>query len=332
MKKKETKLIIFILILLSAFILFLVFLFKPHNYTKEYKRSDYNIEESYDKESNYYTFIISKDNIIYPYQIKSKYLRTRSLIDEIKITKNDNDICILPISEKIEFTPLCSNKEVYSPNTNIENLDFKYPQIDTINKEYKDININYLNNKSFLLYNYKGFYLINSKTTDDIQLFNKDVYNIDLYYDYKNYLLIPNYNSDYYYNKLYVINKENGKVEEIKYDGNIFFDSMFLGDYKNKIYLLDKKEEKEYEINLKKEEIKEVPLQVLENKKLVEKRYREIINNNLTFYSATNEVKYELKDGKNILGYATINEDLEFPIYIYVKKEYRGNRIWKDAI
>lgn len=41
---------------------------------------------------------------------------------------------------------------------------------------------------------------------------------------------------------------------------------------------------------------------------------------------------YELIDDKNILGYATINEDVEYPIYVYVKKEYRGNRLWKDVI
>lgn len=41
---------------------------------------------------------------------------------------------------------------------------------------------------------------------------------------------------------------------------------------------------------------------------------------------------YELTDKNTILGYATINEDTESPIYIYVKKEHRGNRIWKNVI
>lgn len=41
---------------------------------------------------------------------------------------------------------------------------------------------------------------------------------------------------------------------------------------------------------------------------------------------------YELTDGEKILGYATINEDIDNPIYVYVKKEYRGNRVWKDVI
>ena len=42
--------------------------------------------------------------------------------------------------------------------------------------------------------------------------------------------------------------------------------------------------------------------------------------------------KYELIDNETTLGYATINNDLKNLIYIYVKKEYRGNRIWKDVI
>ena len=41
---------------------------------------------------------------------------------------------------------------------------------------------------------------------------------------------------------------------------------------------------------------------------------------------------YELKDGESILGYATINENIDYPIYVYVKKEYRGNRLWKNVI
>lgn len=41
---------------------------------------------------------------------------------------------------------------------------------------------------------------------------------------------------------------------------------------------------------------------------------------------------YELTDEKRIIGYATINNDIKNPIYIYVKKEYRGNRLWKISI
>lgn len=41
---------------------------------------------------------------------------------------------------------------------------------------------------------------------------------------------------------------------------------------------------------------------------------------------------YELSDEEKKLGFATINDDEENPIYVYVKKEFRGNRIRKNII
>lgn len=41
---------------------------------------------------------------------------------------------------------------------------------------------------------------------------------------------------------------------------------------------------------------------------------------------------YELSDEEKKLGFATINDDDENPIYVYVKKEFRGNRIRENII
>ena len=41
---------------------------------------------------------------------------------------------------------------------------------------------------------------------------------------------------------------------------------------------------------------------------------------------------YELSDEEKKLGFATINDDDENPIYVYVKKEFRGNRIRENTI
>lgn len=41
---------------------------------------------------------------------------------------------------------------------------------------------------------------------------------------------------------------------------------------------------------------------------------------------------YKLTDGEKKLGFATINDDENNPIYVYVKKEYRGNRIRENII
>ena len=59
-------------------------------------------------------------------------------------------------------------------------------------------------------------------------------------------------------------------------------------------------------------------------------------NNNLDIKNEeikkrVNEI-YELIEDGNILGYATINEDKDNLIYVHIKKEYRGNRIWEIII
>ena len=42
-----------------------------------------------------------------------------------------------------------------------------------LNKQYDKININYLSNNDYLLYNYKGFYYISENKLKNINLFNK---------------------------------------------------------------------------------------------------------------------------------------------------------------
>ena len=91
-----------------------------------------------------------------------------------------------------------------------------------------------------------------------------------------NYVIIPDYNEQYYFSKLYIININTSRVEEILLDNKISFNSVFLGDYKNIVYLLDKKEEKEYKINIKKKEVLETDFWILENNKGAERLYRKM--------------------------------------------------------
>lgn len=293
--KKENKLIIFLLVLIIIFSIFLYFVFRPYDYKQEYFINEYKIEETFNKQEKYYTFTIFNDNEKYAYIIKNKYSRKRELIQEIQISKNEEEICILPKSNKITFYPLCNSaNNSYAYNlSNIDDLEFKYNEIDDINEQYNKIEINKLNNTSFLLYNYKGFYLINEKSKKEIKLFDKDIYTIQLIYQKDNYLIIPDYNQSYYFNKIYVINILNGKVKEIEFKDDISYESEFLGSYKNNVYLLDNKEEKEYKINIKKNEIEEIEFQTLKENKMVKTEYKKIKP-----FTVENIFEYEIIDNK----------------------------------
>lgn len=296
MKSNQSKLIVFISVLILFFLLFLYFSFRSYDYKKTYKVNKYTINESYNKEKKIYTFIIKSDKEEYAYQIRNKYLRKKELVNNIEIAVNENETCVLPESDKLDFYPLCSNnKEVYSYNLSNKNLEYKYKKIDKSKETYNKIDINYLNDNSYLIYNYNGFYLINNKKNKNINLFESDVYSINLIYQQDEYLILPNYNQNYYFDKLFLINILTGKVEEIELEQEISFESIFLGTYKNNIYLLDKKEEKEYKINLNNKKVEETEFYILKNEKLEKTTFKKIVNNNLLFDNKENN-NYKIID------------------------------------
>ena len=277
MKKINIKLSIFITTLILLFIIFIYFFFKSYNYEKKYIINEFTIVEKYNKKNKYYTFQVKYKNVVYPYIIENKYFKKRKLINDIEISKNDKELCILPISKKIDFYPLCSSDgNIYSYNLANTDISYKYVKYKKINKEYENIKINALVDNSFLLYNYKGFYLINNNYTKNIELFDKDIYKLDLVYQIDNYLIVPDYSSEYYINKIFVINMLNGKVKEIDSEVDISYNSIFLGSYKNCVYLLDQKEEKEYKINIRKEKIGIIDYVMLKENKLIKVKYNKI--------------------------------------------------------
>jgi len=299
MMKKKIKKILFFVILFIVVGMFFVVRFKSYDYEVNYNVNEFKVIESYSTESSEYKFIIKNSNKEFPYKFKNDYITTKELIESIKIYNNEDETCILPISNKISFYPICykDNSLTYYnlSNTNVDN--FKYQQIKNNIFDTDNIKVNNTNNNNYLLYNYTGFYYIANDKIKNIKLFEKDVYNIDLIYQLNEYLLIPNYNDNYYFTKLFVVNIKNGKVKEIKLEKEIAFDSIFLGDYKNKIYLLDKKEEKEYRINMNKLEVEEIEYTILKNNKLERVSFKEIANNNLLFDNK-DEINYEIIDNK----------------------------------
>ena len=306
--KNNKKLYALIFILLLSFSLFLYFVFRPYNYKKKYVIQKYVITEEYNKKDKYYLFYIEYENITYPFIIESKYTRNRKLIKDIKVLNNENEKCILPISDEINFYPLCSNKEniyTYKLAKNSKNF-YEYKKETNKNIDFKNIQIRKINNFNYLLYNYKGFYLINKSTKKTIELFDKDVYTINLIYQLDNFILIADYNENYYYSKLYLINILNGKVKEINSEYDISFESRFLGDYNKHVYLLDTKEKKEYKINIKKETIENIEYQMLVNNKIEKVKYKELQEFNI----ANKKYSYLLKN--NILYHKI--DDIEIQI------------------
>jgi hypothetical protein len=296
----------FLLLLFLLIILLIIFVcLHPRNYEINYEKDNVKITEKYNKSDKTYTFIFNYEDKNYFFETESKYLKSKKLINNIIISSDDTTTCLTPESEKLSTYPLCYENDTlisYHAIDNKDLIDSKYlKEINPNSTTYNNIEINYLNNKKYYLYNYKGFYIIDNNNNKELQLFDSDAYNITLATTTSNYLVIADYNSKYNFNKLYVINSKNNKVKEITTKEDISFDSYFLGTYKNKVYLMDKKNKKEYEINAKKLTINNITSKN-KGKVLINNEWQDIsinkLANDTTTFEYENVYNYILEDNK----------------------------------
>ena len=123
------KIHIFQLVLTISFILFLIFIFMPKNYTKEYKQNGISIIETYNKKAKSYYFEIEYQEVVFDYLIENKYKQDRKFINNIKIVKDElENFCIIPESKKLNFWPICyENKKIVHYNLANEELKKQLP-------------------------------------------------------------------------------------------------------------------------------------------------------------------------------------------------------------
>jgi len=175
----KKKLYAFQLSFILIFIIFLITILIPKNYTKEYKVGEINVSESYDKENKAYYFTFNYNNITLDYLIESKYKQHRTLIEDIEIIKDDNNFCIIPKSSKFTYESLCYQNEIITHYTNVNKTlkeklkitDQKEKKITTFN----DIEV-YNNEHTYLLWNYNGFYYLNKTENKKIDILDKEIY------------------------------------------------------------------------------------------------------------------------------------------------------------
>lgn len=244
-EKMIKKLSIFISIILICLITFIFLFKKEHNYLLSYNINDFEIKENYQKANHKYYFTINNDELTFNLVLNDHYLSERKLIKEIELTTNDNLNC-LSIKGDLKFYNVCESKDEYLNYYTITNSN--------INNTYDKINIYDLNNHKYLIWNYKGFYYLGD-SNKKINLFQKDTYIPYLATMVNNVLFIPEYNDNYLFNKYYLID-ENGKVKDYQLSKDIYYDSIIKGTNNNSLFIQDNKEDKNYEINIKKNKIR----------------------------------------------------------------------------
>ena len=299
------KIYLLITIILLTFICFLIVLFKPRNYLIEYKINDLIVKENYNKKEGYYIYINYKDTN-YPIYINQEYNRKRKLVQNIILNELDKEIC-LNVTITNNVYNICSEDNIIK---SLDAMSDDYKLKFNINKEtlkeidtYKNIKI-YNNNLNYFIWNYKGFYQINTKY-NNLDLFKKDNYQNSLTYQTEDYLLFPNYDSDYYFTKFYIYDIKKDNLKEFNFDFEISYDSYYLGHISNEVYLIDKKNQVEYLINLKKNLIdiisKDNTAKYYNGSKFEDTSLTKLINNEIVF-SNNSIYKYNINDDKLYLN------------------------------
>ena len=90
------------------------------------------------------------------------------------------------------------------------------------------------------------------------ELYSKQVLLKAAYHFTDKYYLVADYNSEYTFNKMNLVNIINGEKITIRSYDDISFDTYIMGEVEGKIYLFDKESNKEYEIDLEEKMINQI--------------------------------------------------------------------------
>lgn len=274
--KKNIKNIL--IIFLAIFILELIVLIFKDNHEVNYKvvgDKTFDVKEVYNKGDYFFKVSYLDDNYYFDYK-NSSYKTKKVLKDVLYYEKNDLK-CIFPVLKKEETINIFCLKDKllyiydYFNNDLQEFVDIIKDKDYNTNK-FSDnsisINIdsskvyqeNILKDTYIYVWKYNGFYSLNNKKLEKIDLFSNDVYLNNLGINLSKYYVIPNYDEKYEYSKFFVINMENNKVKELKLKKKktITNDYYINGVVDNKLYIFDVDNLIQYKINPKRLKIVEV--------------------------------------------------------------------------
>lgn len=270
-----------IFIILILIIVLMVFLFnklKVHHLVKYTINKNMSIEEEYikDKKLDYYLFTVSIDNKTFIFDTNNKFNKKKKVLKDIKVYEKDDLVCIYPILiDKTYLDIECSidNKlysyesvkdkynldELISNNSNYDENKYKN-NTSNITKE-KDITVykdNIYDNEDIIVYNYKNLIKVKNNSNSNITFSSFDVYKNTLGTLVNNYYLIPKYTSKAEIDTYYLIDIVKGKKEEIKLKDKLSTNVYINGIVDDKLYIFDKSNIIQYEINPKNKKIKKV--------------------------------------------------------------------------
>lgn len=261
MKNRKKIFILSILLLILIILCIVILKFDNTTYKINVDGKSMTIEERHYNDSCYIT--IDSGDKIYPFRVYDNFNRNK-LVSKIYFYVDSSIECVLPIiNDKVYVDMMCYKEDIlYDYNSIIgENKDLD-DYINTIKQydlsKFKNENIHYENigtvkynlydefNKISALSTYNGL-VINGR---EVKIFEKDVYSNKISTFVNNYYIIADYEKNYSFNYFYIVNLYTKEISKLKSRNEISYDSYIQGIVDNKVYLYDKDNEVQYEIDV----------------------------------------------------------------------------------
>ncbi len=297
------KLILFLSIVMVIAGSFWWYLHSPKDYELTYLLDDAEITERYEKSSQYYFFTIKKEDHSFYYSIPMDYKFHRKKITKVITEANDKTICITPKIGDLKIDTICHNGEEY---LDIALTELKQQEEAKKINSYQNITI-YNQKYHYFIWNNKGFTDI--KNNKEYSFLESEMYANSLTYQWRDYLLVPDYDEPRKFNTFYILDSSKEKVEEWEIPYEISFDSYFMGDVNGKIYLFDTKEKCQYAIDIENRKIEITSDQ--EGGVVYQNKWTHKPLNELAYYPETftyeKQYNFEVKDNTLFMHYYQSN-------------------------
>lgn len=267
-----------ILIIIIIFVTFCIFKVIKKEHTVKYKIDKYNIKEHfYISNDHYYDLIIKDKKNTYIYTLNIDLNKNKKVIKSIEEFKSNELTCIVSTYKKndekgvycnlnkqqvsINYLLNTNNSDFKKINKKLKKYNLKFPKENNTKKYYKNLIIyqkNIPNDNLYFIWNYKGVYVIGNNKVSYKKFLDYDLYDnvmdcvVSDYYVLFDNSSVNGIENVYYYD----INKD--KVTSFKLKQKLTKDSYINGAVEDLIYVTDRKQKKEYTINIKDKTIEEI--------------------------------------------------------------------------
>ena len=268
------KKLFFMLIVLFIFYLGIQFIFywlsngQEINYRIKDGNNNFDVVEKSNFSNHNYFYNVTINDTKFSFQVFKDYGKENRVLTDVKYYEDDIYKCILPIFDgEILIDMICKSDtyqyyhnikgndnldefvnsiEIYDANQFIDNTEAQ--EIENV-LVYRD---NLIDNHYVGINNYKGIYNISKNFNSvvyNITLFQNDVYNQKLGTFIGKYYIVADYNEKHEFNKINIVDLVNLNASTITSNTAISFDSYIQGIIDNKVYLYDKDNKVQYEID-----------------------------------------------------------------------------------